>query len=76
MDAFTRSLPFVGAKIAEMLLAVLSICSQEELVNSESDSEDEETNASPDAAVRCRQIKSKIIAVGRMQRCSSCCRGK
>ncbi|TFK63936.1 Metallo-dependent phosphatase, partial [Pluteus cervinus] len=68
MDAFTWSLPFVGAKIAEMLLAVLSVCSQEELVDSESDSEDEETKAGPDAAARRQQIKSKIIAVGRMQR--------
>ncbi|TFK63162.1 Metallo-dependent phosphatase [Pluteus cervinus] len=64
----TIRLPFVGAKIAEILLAVLSVCSQEELVDSESDSEDEETKAGPDAAARRQQIKSKIIAVGRMQR--------
>lgn len=95
MDAFTWSLPFVGAKsqspflcinyliksqpclvVAEMLLAILSICSQEELVDSDSDSEDDEetkvladaTAASAEAAVRRQQIKNKIMAVGRMQR--------
>lgn len=74
MDAFTWSLPFVGAKIAEMLLAVLSVCSSDELISdSESEEEDkaeadeEETNPA-DVAARRQQIKNKILAVGRMQR--------
>ncbi|TRM56652.1 Metallo-dependent phosphatase-like protein [Schizophyllum amplum] len=69
MDAFTWSLPFVGMKITEMLLAILSICSEEELDGSDSD-EDEDARAlmSPDNSARRQQIKSKIMAVGRMQR--------
>ncbi|KAK7052467.1 Serine/threonine-protein phosphatase [Favolaschia claudopus] len=106
-NAFTWSLPFVGAKITEMLLAILSICSEEEL-ESDSDSEGvgameedgvvdadgqskrssirRKTDADGDAEMRDRtartlglstpeevarrrqEIKSKIIAVGRMQR--------
>ncbi|KAJ7062056.1 Metallo-dependent phosphatase-like protein [Mycena amicta] len=81
-NAFTWSLPFVGTKITEMLLAILSICSEEELEES-SDSE-EEAEADGDAkmrnartlglstpeeiARRRQEIKNKIIAVGRMQR--------
>ncbi|KAE9393916.1 Metallo-dependent phosphatase [Gymnopus androsaceus JB14] len=75
MDAFTWSLPFVGAKITEMLLAILSICSEEELTEEDSSGEDEETRTLADAAMspadyhqRRQQIKSKIMAVGRMQR--------
>ncbi|KAF7973608.1 hypothetical protein HWV62_14776 [Athelia sp. TMB] len=76
MDGFTWSLPFVGAKIAEMLLAVLSVCSEEELGDSSSDEEeapgagiDTDLALGPtDLAARRQQIKNKILAVGRMQR--------
>ncbi|TFK34693.1 Metallo-dependent phosphatase-like protein [Crucibulum laeve] len=73
MDAFTWSLPFVGAKITEMLLAVLSVCSQEELDDTDSDSEDgarrgEGGSNGADIQARRQQIKNKIMAVGRMQR--------
>lgn len=68
MDAFTWSLPFVGSKITEMLLAVLSVCSRDELEDSDSDSDGSETKAAADAVARRQQIKNKIIAVGRMQR--------
>ncbi|KAL0581296.1 hypothetical protein V5O48_000779 [Marasmius crinis-equi] len=77
MDAFTWSLPFVGAKITEMLLAILSICSEEELTEDggSSDDDDDDTRTLAGAAMspteyqaRKQQIKNKIMAVGRMQR--------
>jgi hypothetical protein len=88
MDAFTWSLPFVGAKstfslascegithvlstVIEMLLAVLAVCSQEELEVESSSSEDEAQLAlmdPNDLSARRQQIKNKILAVGRIQR--------
>ncbi|RDB30000.1 Serine/threonine-protein phosphatase 2B catalytic subunit [Hypsizygus marmoreus] len=74
VDAFTWSLPFVGAKITEMLLAVLSVCSEEELTEADSDSGDEtgtlvDTGASQaDIQRRRQEIKSKIMAIGKMQK--------
>lgn len=70
MDAFTWSLPFVGAKITEMLLAVLSVCSEEELGETDSDGEGD-IQALAEATrdnQRREEIKNKILAVGRMQR--------
>lgn len=68
MDVFTWSLPFVGEKITDMLVAVLNTCSKEELEES-----DEESLPSPVAPVddtveRRKVIKNKILAVGRMAR--------
>ncbi|KAF7291366.1 Serine/threonine-protein phosphatase [Mycena indigotica] len=70
MDVFTWSLPFVGEKITDMLVAVLNTCTKEEL---EDDSEDLPTSptspvspSSPEE--RKTVIKSKIMAVGRMAR--------
>ena len=59
-----------------MLLAVLSVCSEEELDESSSDEDDApgtgigtDLALSPnDLAARRQQIKNKILAVGRMQR--------
>jgi len=70
MDAFTWSLPFVGEKITDMLVAVLNTCSQEELMES-SDEESVVVQPKPtshDAAERRRIVRSKILAVGRMAR--------
>jgi len=56
--------------VTEMLLAILSICSQEEL-DSESDGDDEITEEELSAeaiAARRQAIKRKIMAVGRMQK--------
>ncbi len=57
-----------------MLLAVLAVCSQEELEDDSSSSDDEAERAivnealHGDASARRQQIKNKILAVGRMQR--------
>lgn len=71
MDVFTWSLPFVGEKITDMLIAILNICSKEEL---EEEEEEEEWPSTPTAAQIDEQaekrvvIKNKILAVGRMSR--------
>ncbi|VDC05708.1 unnamed protein product [Peniophora sp. CBMAI 1063] len=66
MDAFSWSLPFVGEKITDMLVAVLNTCTQEELAETE-----EEHAAAASAAAsseRRRVIRNKILAVGRVSR--------
>ncbi|KAH0606235.1 uncharacterized protein H6S33_003896 [Morchella sextelata] len=76
MDVFTWSLPFVGEKITDMLIAILNTCSKEEL---EDDSlsptgtdpmspplEVDLDPNSPDA--KRRAIKNKILAIGRLSR--------
>ncbi|KAL0958038.1 hypothetical protein HGRIS_000214 [Hohenbuehelia grisea] len=68
MDVFTWSLPFVGEKIADMLVAVLNTCSKEELEDSE---EEVAVPVSPnveETVERRKVIKNKIMAVGRMAR--------
>ncbi|KAJ8517106.1 hypothetical protein ONZ45_g2276 [Pleurotus djamor] len=67
MDVFTWSLPFVGEKITDMLVAVLNTCTKEEL------EEEEEEIALPvapqeESLERRKVIKNKIMAVGRMAR--------
>ncbi|KAJ5980901.1 Serine/threonine-protein phosphatase 2B catalytic subunit [Penicillium waksmanii] len=78
MDVFTWSLPFVGEKITDMLIAILNTCSKEEL-------EEEETPTSATALtgpaspplpmdtsdtteMKRRAIKNKILAIGRLSR--------
>ncbi|KAF9235456.1 Metallo-dependent phosphatase-like protein [Melanogaster broomeanus] len=71
MDGFTWSLPFVGAKIAEMLLAILTTCSPEELEDTDDDDDSRTVGLSltpAEIAARRQQIRNKILAVGKMQR--------
>ncbi|BFZ60022.1 3',5'-cyclic-nucleotide phosphodiesterase (PDEase) (3':5'-CNP) [Saitoella coloradoensis] len=73
MDVFTWSLPFVGEKVTDMLLAILNICSKEELgeetptsVGPATPSSEGLTQAERDE--RRRAIKNKILAIGRISR--------
>ncbi|TPX10912.1 uncharacterized protein E0L32_008118 [Thyridium curvatum] len=78
MDVFTWSLPFVGEKITDMLLAILSTCSEEEL--REPDSATSPGPGSPPTTpalakedpesieFKRRAIKNKILAIGRLSR--------
>ncbi|CEI69621.1 Serine/threonine-protein phosphatase 2B catalytic subunit [Fusarium venenatum] len=74
MDVFTWSLPFVGEKITDMLIAILSTCSEDEL-KEETPSSTSPGPASPALSndpesieVRRRAIKNKILAIGRLSR--------
>ena len=75
MDVFTWSLPFVGEKITDMLIAILNTCSKEELEDDTSSSMSP-TPSSPPASIgdpesteaKRRAIKNKILAIGRLSR--------
>lgn len=79
MDVFTWSLPFVGEKITDMLIAILNTCSKEELeeetpLSSGPSSPPERINTStsgmdPESTeFKRRAIKNKILAIGRLSR--------
>ncbi|KAJ3560940.1 hypothetical protein NP233_g10509 [Leucocoprinus birnbaumii] len=69
MDVFTWSLPFVGEKITDMLVAVLNTCTKEELEESDEDLTIVSPHVTPEeSAERRKVIKNKIMAVGRMAR--------
>jgi len=67
MDVFTWSLPFIGEKITEMMLSMLSICSEDEL-NRELDVSEQPVTPTEESDARRRQIHNKILAVGRLGR--------
>ncbi|KAI9491046.1 Metallo-dependent phosphatase-like protein [Zychaea mexicana] len=73
MDVFTWSLPFVGEKITDMLIAILNICSQEELANEQHRRSLDgpavtSTNMTEEMEARRNNIRKKILAVGKMSR--------
>ena len=74
MDVFTWSLPFVGEKITDMLIAILNTCSKEELeVDTPMSSESVTTPPLPtydpeSMDAKRRAIKNKILAIGRLSR--------
>ncbi|KAG2217676.1 hypothetical protein INT45_006185 [Circinella minor] len=72
MDVFTWSLPFVGEKITDMLIAILNICSKEELEKEQQEQALEAAtgDTTNDELMEQRRIiiKRKILAVGKMSR--------
>jgi serine/threonine-protein phosphatase 2B catalytic subunit len=78
MDVFTWSLPFVGEKITDMLIAILSTCSEEELKDDASSPSASGPVSPPLASpaindpesieYKRRAIKNKILAIGRLSR--------
>lgn len=77
MDVFTWSLPFVGEKITDMLIAILSTCSEDELKEETPSSVSSIAPVSPPIAspmdpesieYKRRAIKNKILAIGRLSR--------
>ena len=77
MDVFTWSLPFVGEKITDMLIAILSTCSEEELREDSSATSPgpispglpSGSGQDPESIeFKRKAIKNKILAIGRLSR--------
>ncbi|TVY40307.1 Serine/threonine-protein phosphatase 2B catalytic subunit [Lachnellula occidentalis] len=77
MDVFTWSLPFVGEKITDMLIAILSVSSEDELKEDATPSTVSPGPISPSTTTpldpestefKRRAIKNKILAIGRLSR--------
>ncbi|CAO3630380.1 unnamed protein product [Cunninghamella echinulata] len=70
MDVFTWSLPFVGEKITDMLIAILNICTKEELADEDNNVVIEDKPVTDEEAAELRRtiIRNKIMAIGKMSR--------
>ncbi|KAJ1956499.1 hypothetical protein IWQ62_005287 [Dispira parvispora] len=69
LDVFEWSLPFVGEKVSEMLLAMLNICTKEELaVEGVEQTLPSNAVVLNDVELRRKVIRNKIRAVGKMAR--------
>lgn len=69
MNVFDWSLPFIGEKITSMLLAILNICTQEELESAGAAFEEEGQDDDMEQKMRRRHIiRNKIRAVGKLSR--------
>ncbi|KTW29821.1 serine/threonine-protein phosphatase 2B catalytic subunit [Pneumocystis carinii B80] len=69
MDAFTWSLPFIGEKIIDVFISILSICSEDE-INDENSTKQHDFCVTDltESEQRMQIIKNKIVAIGRLSR--------
>lgn len=78
MDVFTWSVPFVGEKITDMLIAILNTCSEEELegdtpsaspASPVSDSTPVDTDPTVNSSdIKRRAFRNKVLVIGRLSR--------
>ena len=68
IDAFQWSLPFVGEKISDILLAVLNVCTKEELGDAKGYDKGTDAKATVEEEKRRNVIRNKVKAVAKMSR--------